>query len=302
MTTIVTCLLATFRWDACCCCCCCYCFTPSPLECAMDPLSNPLEFLEQLPDEATQVQCERENQLRLHSFFTEYTEEQHTLSASAPGNAAESQCCPEWSPCPCLGDWVPKCFYDSGAHGSANSSYTLCRHSLWDCPEKSQYLWFMLLPWAFWFHDICAHQCWAAGCPSSQPNNTCNSHGRASTCNASRYGTSWLHHGYCDVAWICACATEIFEQYYGVSEYCQAAAAQHLAGFGQEVKRRTYCKWKVAHAAPGHIHIGSISYWCSDCRQRLDLTVSFVCIITQYLNNNCIFFIYGFHGWKAFYF
>ena len=37
-------------------------------------------------------------------------------------------------------------------------------------------------------------------------------------------------------------ATEIFEQYYGVGEYCQAAAARHLAGFGQEAKRRTYCK------------------------------------------------------------
>jgi hypothetical protein len=37
-------------------------------------------------------------------------------------------------------------------------------------------------------------------------------------------------------------ATEIFEQYCGVGEYCQAAAAWNLEGFGQEVKRRTYCK------------------------------------------------------------
>jgi hypothetical protein len=61
----------------------------------MDQSSNPLELLKQLPDEVTQVQCKRENQLRLHSFSTKYIKEQHTLSASAPGNVAESQCCPK---------------------------------------------------------------------------------------------------------------------------------------------------------------------------------------------------------------
>ena len=124
----------------------CYCFTPSPLECTMDPLTNPLELLKQLPDEATQVQCERKGESTEASRFFH---------------------------------WV--------------HSYTLCRHSLWDCPEKSQCLWFMLLPWVLLILWCLCSPMLAAGCPSSHPNNTCNSHGWAVTCNASRYGASWLH-------------------------------------------------------------------------------------------------------------
>ena len=42
----------------------------------MDSSTNPLELLEQLPDEATQVQRERDNQLRRLGLSTQYTEEQ----------------------------------------------------------------------------------------------------------------------------------------------------------------------------------------------------------------------------------
>ena len=201
----------------------------------MDPSSNPLEFLEQLPDEATQAQRERENQLRLHGFSPS------TLRSSVPflqvhlemlqrANAAQNEVLVHARETEFQNAFTTQGRMDPLYADTACETAQRNHNVFGSCC-------------CYGHSDFVTSVLTNAGLPAAHqasPITPATAMGERrlamppGTAPADCVVGAVMSHEF-------ARATEICEQYYGVGEYCQAAAA-HLAGFGQEAKRRTYCK------------------------------------------------------------